>query len=1785
MDATKSNRVFKALLVAAMPLLASSVHGQVTGKILSFGVTNYSGYIIAGDTNSGGRQAIQTSTGMFFTNTSSTSETYDFELAYQLIDQTTGQAVPILDQNGLSNIFYYDYQTNTLPYTYFIGFPILHEVTVTSLDVTNAAPLQPLARLNPYHDYETTLTVYSRTNGPGIYFYTGQSDDEAGFTFYDFTNTASPDPSPNFLITAYASLESTFAISNSPAEGGYPVFAEAVVQRYDDFTLPPYPTNTTVALNFQLVNSATGVPVPLLSTQAVFNVSLESHTTNTPPDPTFAIVDTNFSLVPLTALDSVDNQYTVIMTQTHTEGTNVITDNTNIIGPQQLLYFNGELYFGPLLTYFTNVNTTPVITNTVAGSHLDVLLTITTNAGYFPGAPNHFYGNGSNIAVSLSTNGTATLLGGQTVTVQGPPTDIASISNVYFQRTGITMTSNGPVGTFTVGYPVGFTTSFPTNSYRWSVSAFVVANLPLNQNLTPASNVITYPFAVYGIQENLPIWFAVPAVQWVVNSGEFVMNPTSALFVRELEDNLLTANTSLLANTNAARRVSNDAFYRNVTVEPGSQLIVAADSNGIARVTCQLALNPPELRPHFPYSGDANGAQIQTASGGMLIISNGVITSKSFLPVNAPVPIEYERSCGDTNCSPQLGSPATLAFTPSNNQLGFTADGGLLAYGSVPPTNLTWGYDGGTHYAQEAYTIQDGAYEMAGTFLLGGQSTVDPTELSAALLFSGFSDGTNASYVERPGDTNYDSGFANYPGLNIRAPTTGNSYIAEQSTGPYPLDGRSKYYARYAGVSGIHESASFPSSLMLYGYDFTFTTYRLSFLDSDVDESRTDGSIAFPTQPAGFLQEFQDMKFSCTGDLESAEVPPDSGVKHMNYWNVNITPLSIQFQPSTNDLCGTGNRWLVLGVKTTLPFIPQELDASLGFQPSGNLVTPADGVEGTDSRFPVPGQLSLQGPGGDIYPLSTCAEGYFNNYTTSGAPPNGFYNLAGRLRVPFFDDIKVHLHVMPLGSNTAQISIMGGWPFAGTSAPDLGWTINNSNYFNEEVFDQTSDGFPTSAGITDYENSKNTMYRPVAQRNWIEVAIFDYPLQWNSVTREFSGFQDAPVDLPIIDVNSRLKEISPGKVDFDFDQDVTLQLPVIKSLDFLNDATSEIDGALGSVSNAVKSALGTAFTTAGFNELQSVLREDPTAFFQPVLNNALSGPVNEIFANLAAFPETNKQAFLSNAVYEVNHSTLTSALININGAAGQANTVIGQVDKTLTDAQNDVNVVVKVLGSSNAIGAIISQLTANQGPALGFVADIAGSELNSLVSGIQPTLNDLQSDFESLSNQLQEAHNSLTSASGDFNRALGQALGDTTGAQQFVQMAATDLSNRLASAITPAGDYFSADPNAAKMAIQQEIQNAFLSSQLPTDYQQTLRQFLFDNNAALDTLLDTFFDQIDGAIRDGLSDLITDSLDSTLQDVKGLASGSFLTAKIRGEPTFNGDSMTKIHLDAAVQVNVPQSMNFTAYMEILELDSMTTPMDCIPAGPPAAEVTVGANNVKLDWPGLNPTGTPLTLTVQAKWTLQDGNVIGLGGLFDIKGEVGFQGCSVNEIGADLAFGEEENYFAAKVAGTINILGVPVDVQGGVFVGKACSLQPILFIDPEATNVLSLNPNEFAGIYLEFGASLSLSQILFGESSCFLDIGVNESSAVYYDGGPSTEQIGMRQTMGIDASLLCLLSANASLTMFGTTTHSPSGYSLEIGGEAQICGSIGPCPFCISGCKGITVTGEVGTGGISYDVDY
>src|ERR1035441_8036603 len=64
---------------------------------------------------------------------------------------------------------------------------------------------------------------------------------------------------------------------------------------------------------------------------------------------------------------------------------------------------------------------------------------------------------------------------------------------------------------------------------------------------------------------------------------------------------------------------------------------------------------------------------------------------------------------------------------------------------------------------------------MPGTFLRGGQTALNPPMQPAVLLFTGFGDASNPAYYERPGDSNYPVGAANYAGLNFRAPANGSS--------------------------------------------------------------------------------------------------------------------------------------------------------------------------------------------------------------------------------------------------------------------------------------------------------------------------------------------------------------------------------------------------------------------------------------------------------------------------------------------------------------------------------------------------------------------------------------------------------------------------------------------------------------------------------------------------------------------------------------------------------------------------------------------------------------------------------------------------------------------------------------------------------------------------------------------------------------------------------------------------------------------------------------------------
>lgn len=1598
-----------------------------------------------------------------------------------------------------------------------------------------------------------------------------------------------------------------FAVQTSPGQNGFTASAPFWVRRLDDFGAPGGNTSVQVNLQSALQGTLAGA-IPLVNNTTQFNFSLPPYNAVVPPvsygsSPQSPVLTVQPQ--PGTQLDSVNDSFQLGVTETDSVNSGpVLAADDLALAPVKLLHFNGHVFFGPIDAVLTNLANAPPLGAITPPSYLQTQLQISPGGAFLAIAPGFTFGGGAAFNVNLGANGYATNLNGSFSLANA--TQFFQTNGIRYRLPGASLNASGLTATsLEAWFPAGFGMAISTNVRAMTPFA-VKTNIVLGPDLLPTTPTVTFTAASYGTnrlyfaEDTKPLFIGAAQIEWHIPQGEFYLAQADTLkFVRQQEDDDLSAQRPNLVEPLAGERISNDGYYHNVTSSAGVPVYVRPDANGAALLTLQATLQETEFRPHFPYLSTPIGGHVPVV-GGVLTISNDfVVPAGSYLLLAGSVPVPYARDCppeGGCSSSPTIG-PQVLAFTapPGHlglGELGFTPDGGLLAEGTIPAANLTWGFAGGADYCQRTSDVSAGAYHVPGTFLRGDQSQEADSQRPAVLLFTGWGQPGNTAYSERPYSSAYADGFANYAGLNFRAPATGRSFIAGMNAGPYPLTTRSKYYVRYGGVSGIHEAASFPADLALYGYAFSFQTYRLSYLDSANYESRTDGQVALP-YPSAFNVEFERMKFLCRGNLDSAQLPANIGTKHLAYWNTDLKLLTLQFKPMTGDPCSLTTRYLVLGVETKLPFIPQAFQTALAFKYTGNLATDVTAVEGVDSRFPVPANLSLQGSGGSFYPLTTAAEAYFNNWETPGRPEAGFYNLVGRVRVPFFRDVKVQLHITPTTADTAHIDILGGWPAEEGSGVNRGWNIGSQNYFNTAKFDPNHDGWPAGMTLGNYLNPGDDQFHPRAQQNWIDVAFFDYPLAWNSVLREFAGYAPATVVLPVIDVDSRLKELTPGKVDLDFAQDLNLQLPRVKVLDFANDALNELNSPLDSVSSAIQSqlaGLSTLGLTSGFRSLQNVLRENPEGFFRPLLEPALNLAVDKIYTNLTAqLASGNKAMLLANAPSIVmdGNNGLQSAIMNLNGTAVQAGTLLNQLDHTFADVDETVGLFVNVLGKDSggnrhAVRAIIQKLAQDQGPVLGFVGSLADSFVNDLLQDLEPTLANIESQLTQLRTQFSQLRSQVTGVSGDFAMALN-AANHSPGVQTYLQQAGAGVATMLNSSVGPAGDYFTADPARAKREIRERLVVTFLGSPLPGAYQTAFRQFLSDPNAQLTQLTDVLFDQVNNAIRDALSSQIAGTQDGKFKSMKGggLMSGSLLSAKIRGAPTFEGDSLRRIHLDAAIQMNLPDEMNFTAYMDIKELNSATTPISCIPPGAPAAEVTIGARDVSLDWLGVTP-GEPLKLSVEARWTLQSGNVLGVGGMFDVNGKIGFKGCSINDFGATLAFGQTENYFAAKAGATVLVLGIPVDFTAGIFAGRACSLDPLRFVDPEVEDVLIVKADEFTGVYLAFGGSLSLSDILFGGSSCVLDVGAHVNGALYYQGGPRFGSIGGRQAVGVDVSLICIISASAD---WATAMRLDSAGKLTIQGSARLCGKIGACPFCLKACKSLKVTGVVTDGGVDYDIDF
>ncbi|MCX6930967.1 MAG: hypothetical protein NT154_48360, partial [Verrucomicrobia bacterium] len=583
--------------------------------------------------------------------------------------------------------------------------------------------------------------------------------------------------------------------------------------------------------------------------------------------PSFAAASHTLDIQPAVQLDSVNKTYYLTVTLSHTNNPSigqVLTANTQGTTINELLHFDGKLFFGSIGTTLTSLGAPFPPANPPVGGLIPTILNGVS--GYVTSKADHTYAGGGPLSVNLNSAGDAFVTAGG-VTLSAPSPDSDSAAGVNYQRGPVTLSPAGASGTITATLPTGL--GYRTNDTSSLVlSAYVpFGSTSLNGSLGPVSDLTYVPgTSIYAVEETKPVWLVTDHITWHVGTGQFDLPPigSGAVFVSSANyASLQTVSNLLVDPPNMGDKRSNDKYWLAVS--------------GLAQL--------PTARPD---------------SG-----SNALLTTQFTFSAGraTQVGVTFTRDCPD--CGGGGSGTKTPTLTITNNQFSFTRDGGLVALGTMAPLDLQWGnISSVTDFAQIAKQFTAAAFHMPGNFIRGDQNTLAAAQRPTTILYTGFQ-ASNPGVVERPLSTGYSQGLADYAGLNFRAVAdnlhSAASTIAGQTGISWKLDYRSKYYVRYGGVSGIHEAVpgTFPASLTLWGYAFNFTSYGLSYLDSQNKDSVTDGAINLPS-PAAFVQGFDNMRFSCLGAPLGSDLPEGDGYKVMAYWLADFKTLSMQFKTANS---------------------------------------------------------------------------------------------------------------------------------------------------------------------------------------------------------------------------------------------------------------------------------------------------------------------------------------------------------------------------------------------------------------------------------------------------------------------------------------------------------------------------------------------------------------------------------------------------------------------------------------------------------------------------------------------------------------------------------------------------------------------------------------------------------------------------------------------------------------------------------------------------------------------
>jgi len=364
--------------------------------------------------------------------------------------------------------------------------------------------------------------------------------------------------------------------------------------------------------------------------------------------------------------------------------------------------------------------------------------------------------------------------------------------------------------------------------------------------------------------------------------------------------------------------------------------------------------------------------------------------------------------------------------------------------------------------------------------------------------------------------------------------------------------------------------------------------------------------------------------------------------------------------------------------------------------------------------------------------------------------------------------------------------------------------------------------------------------------------------------------------------------------------------------------------------------------------------------------------------------------------------------------------------------------------------------------------------------------------------------------------------------------------------------------------LQDELRSQILGSDIVEEMQFVLRQTLYDIHDRVTSSLQSVLDQLSGVIKEVVAQAIGD-LEEQINPLIGTVDQYMGSGEITGYAEVNGDSLRKLRLDAQMQLKLPEEMSLHVYLEILSYSSEDNFVEsgCIQPGEKAVEVRMGAKDVAIDWI------SDIRVNLEVKMSLKDHLADpfdfpvpnGVGGSFEMTdGVLNFQSFQVLEFGATIAVGGDEAYIGAKARAVFS----DYEVAAAIFFGRTCTLEPLLFVDPDIGEVVNAGTT-FTGAYVYGEVWLPISELVLGvPASCMfrIDAGVGAGAFYFVEGAT----YGGKMLLGVSGEALCMVNIRGDVKMI---VASQAG-NMRGSGTGKFSAKVGSCPFCIKFRKSVKI---------------